>query len=56
MKIAVFSTKPYDQEHLDKFNQAKSNQTKHQLTYISQSRPHCIFSYLVKNLFLRFGL
>lgn len=29
MKVAVFSTKPYDQEHLEKLTQ-----TKHQLTYI----------------------
>ena len=29
MKVAVFSTKPYDQINLDKFNQGN-----HQLTYI----------------------
>jgi D-lactate dehydrogenase len=34
MKVAVFSTKPYDQEHLDKFNQAKFNEIVHQLTYL----------------------
>jgi D-lactate dehydrogenase len=34
MKVAVFSTKPYDQEHLEKFNHTEFNQNRHQLTYV----------------------